>query len=195
MRIRPYLRCAGRLSLLPLICLSVRVADASSATWKLDPVNNDWNNPLNWTPEVVPDDVATFDASTITSLNLDLNGSVMSVNSIVFNFGASVYTITLTNLSTIGGSSLSLNGSGVNNNSGVTQNFVIQSQSQFASEIDFHASASAGANTVFTNTGSSGRVLFLDNSTASSATFINQGVRRPAAILFFSTIRLRVPQR
>ena len=53
------------MALCPLV-LATR-AQAVSATWKTNPIDGDWNNPLNWTPEIVPDDVAIFGNSAITS--------------------------------------------------------------------------------------------------------------------------------
>src|SRR4030095_3155507 len=96
MRIRPYLRCAGRLGLLPLICLALRTADAGSATWNLNPATNDWNTATNWTPATVPNsptDVAPFNASNTTDVFISL---ATTVDSTIFNPGANAFTITTT---------------------------------------------------------------------------------------------------
>ena len=95
MRIRPYLRCAGRLGLLPLICLSLRAADAGSATWKLNPATNDWNTAANWTPNTVPNattDIATFGASNTTSVSTSAD---ISLGGLIFSGEAPAYTITV----------------------------------------------------------------------------------------------------
>ena len=44
-------------------------AYAGSATWNRHPENDDWNDPLNWTPNTVPNgpfDIATFSGPTDT---------------------------------------------------------------------------------------------------------------------------------
>ena len=106
--------------LLLLLTLSVALnAHAASATWNLNPSNGDWNTAGNWTPATVPNgstDTATFDVSNQTSLTLSAN---TEVNGIVFNAGASAFTIALS-----GGLTLTLSGTGITNNSGITQNFI-----------------------------------------------------------------------
>jgi hypothetical protein len=55
-----------------LILLSFTLAIniyADSATWNGHPENDDWNDPLNWTPNTVPNgrfDIATFSGPTDT---------------------------------------------------------------------------------------------------------------------------------
>src|SRR5439155_7868260 len=80
--------------------LAVATAFSGSATWRLDPVdpncNDCWtpNSPENWTPATVPDapeDTATFDVSNITGVGI--SGIDIEVNGIVFNAGASPFTI------------------------------------------------------------------------------------------------------
>ena len=83
------------------------------------------------------------------------------VNSVVFNPGASQFTIAL--LTT----TLTISGSGVTNNSGINQNFV-----PGPGEIDFTNSATAGgSNVVFTN---AGNVQFFNTSTAGGCHFHQQ---------------------
>ena len=180
MRIHPYLRCAGRLSLLPLFCLALRAADADSATWNLNPTSNDWNDPLNWTPNTVPNSgqsVATFDVSNLTSVVI--TGVMDKVDHITFTPNASPFTITVgPDLD----SKLTFSGGGIVNQSSAVQNFVTMPNSIFegTTPIVFKGGASAGVNTVFTNndagfSGGSGEIMFLDTSSAGSATLINQG--------------------
>jgi autotransporter-associated beta strand protein len=180
-------KCGMRLSLflrpVPLALSLFAVASlpsvqAGSATWKADPVDNDWNNPANWTPETVPngpDDSATFSVSNVTDISIS---SDTEVHSIVFASGASSYTITPDMSAAI---ALKLSGTGITNKSGMAQNFVVGvkfNASQVAS-IGFLNSASAGAQTVFTVNGSNalstdvGAIVFHDASSAGSATFFN----------------------
>jgi hypothetical protein len=75
--------------------LTVHLAHAGSATWKLNPVNDDWNNTANWTPATVPNgpsDVATFASSNQTAVTISANAEVAQI---VFGPGASSYSITL----------------------------------------------------------------------------------------------------
>src|SRR5206468_11480441 len=100
-----------------LIVSAVRL-NAGSATWKLDPINNDWNTAANWSPETVPDentDVATFDTSNITNISVAFE---FGLDSMVFNPGASAYTFVISP-NYVG--SIGFGGGGVINNSGVTQ--------------------------------------------------------------------------
>src|SRR5215510_3277805 len=67
---------------------------AGSATWKAAPATGDWGTAANWTPATVPNsptDTATFATSNITGVSLS---TLITVNSIVFNSGASAFTIT-----------------------------------------------------------------------------------------------------
>src|SRR5262249_3404793 len=68
-------------------------AYAGSATWNSNPASGDWNTATNWTPETVPNDpldVATFGASNTSEISLS---SEVKLDSIVFDAGASAYTI------------------------------------------------------------------------------------------------------
>src|SRR5207245_9178359 len=89
------------------------------ATWKSTPGSGDWNTATNWTaggPPNGPTDTATFTLSNTTGVSLSAN---TEVNGIVFNAGASAFTITAGPTLT-----LTVSGAGITNNSGVTQNFV-----------------------------------------------------------------------
>src|SRR6185369_8323891 len=91
---------------------------AGSATWALNPVTEDWETAVNWVPNTVPDgpdDVATFGISNLTAISVEEK----EVNSIVFNPGASAYTINSASVL-----ALAITGAGVINESGTTQNFV-----------------------------------------------------------------------
>src|SRR5437762_3050074 len=177
---------------------------AGSATWKTSPATGDWNHAANWTPPTIPNgpsDTATFAFSNTTGVSLSAN---TEVNSIVFNAGASAFTITVGPTLT-----LTVSGAGTANNSGVTQNFVTTADitgkhgtiqftnSATAGDVavtnsgpessdapggltQFFGSSSAGnagiANTIGSGGGQGGGgVEFYDNSTAGSGRFFNQG--------------------
>src|SRR5215813_492729 len=150
-------------------CLIAGPAFAGSATWNLNPTNGNWNTATNWTPNTVPDDpsdTATFDASNITAIS---QTGVIDISEIIFNPGASAFTIT-------GGRDFNIYGAGITNNSGIEQNFVAPGAGQ---SIHFFNSATAGEGTVFTQgSGTSTRITeisFHQTSSAGSATFINEG--------------------
>ena len=142
---------------------------AGSATWGANPATGNWSTATNWTPATVPNspnDTATFATSRVRFVAPE---GATEVNSVVFNPGASQFTIAL--LTT----TLTISGSGVTNNSGINQNFA-----PGPGETDFTNSATAGgSNVVFTN---AGNVQFFNTSTAGSATFTNNG-----AVKFFDT--------
>jgi autotransporter-associated beta strand protein len=143
--------------------------NADSATWKLNPTNNDWNTAANWTPERVPDqptDVATFDVSNITDISVAID---FGLDSIVFNPGASAYTFVISQ-PYIG--YITFDGAGVINNSALTQNF------DCVGNVIFTGSATAGSEVVYTNKrllNPSTWILFDGDSNAGSATFVNEG--------------------
>jgi autotransporter-associated beta strand protein len=161
--------------------------EAGSATWNLNPVNNYWNKAQNWMPATVPygeDDVATFETSNVTDIMLGptQNGDAgNNLGGIVFGPGASPYTITMT--AVLGETSyLAFYGTGITNNSGITQNVIAaRSPISDSARIYFFNSASAGENVVITNQASASGIdygaftAFWDSSTAGRATIINEG--------------------
>src|SRR5882757_2414007 len=99
--------------------LSLQSTRAGSATWSPNPVSGDWNTAANWVPATVPNgpnDVATFGVSNITVVSIS---SSMTAKTIVYSPGASSFAIITT-----AGASLSLVGTGVQNDSGGIQNFI-----------------------------------------------------------------------
>src|SRR5213080_3431745 len=86
------------------LAAGVQSLDAGDATWKQNPVSNDWNTAQNWTPETIPNteaDTATFGRSTIVDVSIgewsDGSGNTVTrVGELVFAEGASAYTITVT---------------------------------------------------------------------------------------------------
>src|SRR4051794_23350183 len=109
-----YLIRTGAAALL-LVCAQVGLA--GSATWLFSPQDSAWENPNNWTaggPPNGPSDIATFDASFQTSVNIstpeEVNGIVFTSH-VPFNISVS-------------GSELTISGTGVTDNSGTLQTFV-----------------------------------------------------------------------
>jgi hypothetical protein len=148
---------------------------AGSATWNLDPVSRNWNDPLNWTPNTVPNgpaDVATFGQSNITDVHISGRAEV---NTIIFSPGASAFTITVAKKQ-----HLTISGTGISNNSGIMQNFITAGAfgGGFTS-IQFTGNATAGDLAMFTNQGNSFgtghcETDFGDDATAGTATFVNE---------------------
>jgi len=148
---------------------SIHATNAGSATWKSAPASGIWPDSKNWTPATVPNgpnDTATFDVSSRTSITCQ-DQTDLELNGLVFNAGASAFTITAPAYE-----SMSISGAGVINNSGATQNFVIDDWGK----LSFTNTATAGDNAVFTNTtghSNPATTAFYDNSSAGNATFYN----------------------
>ena len=159
------------------VTLSATKSFAGSATWRLNPISSDWDTAGNWMPRTVPDgpaDIATFGFSNINAVSVSAN---TTVSDIVFNSGAAGFTVTANP-----GKRLSLNGSGIINNSGVLQNLVATTTPEGVSGvISFINSATAGSQSVFTADGSTadqafaGRVQFFGTSSAADGAFIVEG--------------------
>ena len=146
---------------------------AGSATWSPNPVSGDWNTAANWTPPTVPNgaaDTATFESSNVTDVTL-LAPTTVELDGIVFSPGASAFTITLTGPFAQGVAQLTISGTGITNNSEITQNFVTNHDSGNAL-IVFAGNATAG-NATFTNI--RGTTTFTATSSAGNGTFINKG--------------------
>src|ERR1051325_11166860 len=167
---------AIRRSLSSLICilcfgLTIQSGFAGSATWQLDPISGDWNTAANWMPNTVPNgpsDTATFAVSNMTEVPLSSN---VDVNGLVFDTGASAFTIT-----TPPSLRLRVSGTGITNNSGVVQQFVLTAEDALFGDrgtMRFTNTASAGELTTYTN--ARGIIGFLDSASAAVATFINEG--------------------
>jgi autotransporter-associated beta strand protein len=158
------------------ILLAPNPARADSATWNLNPISNDWNTATNWMPNTVPNgptDTATFATSQTTAIT---PMAPTEVNSIIFSPGAPMFTIT-SGL----GAPLTVSGTGIVNNSGLTQSFVSPAgPSTGPLSIFFTNGASAGMQTTFTNSGAAevnglgGLTQFSGTASAGSATFTNE---------------------
>jgi autotransporter-associated beta strand protein len=154
--------------------IGLQMSFAGSATWDSNPTNNNWGISANWTPETIPDaasDVATFDASNVTDIEVEDD---FALDSMVFQPGADAYSFAITETPF---GILAFYGIGVVNNSGRIQNF------DGFGYLSFFNSATAGMNVVYKNedTGNafSTTIGFIDQSTAGSATFINVGSSGP----------------
>src|SRR5690349_12775981 len=153
-------------------------AIAGSATWNVNPVDNNWNNPANWTPATVPNgasDTATFGASSGRDVSITMS---VEVNSIVFSPGASAFTIAPSPAN--GAIALTLSGAGVINDSGITQNFVTSGDEDSGSLIIFRGATNTGHNALLTcnpgpSGGGDGIMYFRDNANLSDATLVNNG--------------------
>src|SRR5437899_7911937 len=180
----PTSRSARRVAFF-LIPLALQFAHADSATWNVNPTNGDWYTAANWTPNTVPNgpgDIATFDVSTITDISPAPGTGSIEVDSIVFNPGASAYTITVPWYLGEFNYFLYISGTGIVNNSGVSQNFVNLEDDG----VIFENNATAGNLTVFSNPASAnldrsgGQTDFADSSNAGTGMFINGGAEGAA---------------
>ncbi len=170
-------------SLLSLLLLcSAPGGYAGSATWGSTPPGGDWNTASNWMPNTVPNgasDVATFATSSQTNVSFS---QVTEIGSIIFNPGASVFTITNAPFHLV-----TISGAGVINNSGRTQQIVAAMgsgtpihQPDFPAfpAITFTNSATAGSNVVYTSQGGmtelgvGGNFNFTGSSSADHGVFI-----------------------
>ncbi|HEY4166696.1 MAG TPA: autotransporter domain-containing protein [Reyranella sp.] len=96
--------------LLAAACYTPLTARAQDATWLAAPGSNNFNTGANWSGGTTPTGIASFGASTTTSLAF--SDLVTILNGLVFNAGAPAYTLTTTGIQGIG-----LNTSGIVNNS------------------------------------------------------------------------------
>jgi hypothetical protein len=95
------------LSIGAAIFLGQAKLNAGSGTWIMNPVNNSWNTPANWSSNTVPSglDTATFAISNTTDISISATSSAFALN---FNPGASAY-----NFTALPGDSLSIGGGGM----------------------------------------------------------------------------------
>ena len=142
------------------------------ATWNLSPVDNTWNNPLNWTPNTIPGafDTATFNASNVTDITFSSTSSILQMS---FTQSASSYTFTVNHLDVVIFTEV-----GPVNNSGTEQHFECPvDEMGNAGAFSFEGNSSAGVQTFFsvdartTFSGLSGAAQFLDSGSAGNGTF------------------------
>ena len=147
--------CVLAAAILMLLLAAAGTAFGGSATWRFDPGNSSWNvlEPENWTPETVPNgpaDTATFDVSNVTGIGLTQND--IEVSGIVFNAGASAFSIDVLDGDGKALVALTISGVGITNNSGITQNFTTHGDNNTGgdSALRFTNNATAGNLTVLT---------------------------------------------
>ena len=173
--------------MLVFMLLAAATAFGDSAMWNLNPTDGDWRTAANWTPATVPNgpnDTATFGVSNITGVSLELCELDIEVNGIVFDAGASAFTLTVENNCSFV-EDLTISGVGVTNNSGITQNFAIEHiTGEAGKSILFKNSATAGNLTVFTCNETN--IQFLDTATAGNATLIAEDGFPSGGLIFFS---------
>ena len=162
------------------LLVSAQTIHAGSATWKAIPASRDWNTATNWTPQVIPNaasDTATFATSDRTAVSIsggppiypEFSGYTV-VNGIVFNAGASAFTINAPYPF-----ELKILGAGIANNSGNTQNFT----GRFS--FSFSPGATSGSQNIFTINGgrtrasSDGDFIRFYSGSAGNSTFILNG--------------------
>ena len=187
-----YFSRLASLALVALFCGSAHVASAGSATWQQDPATGNWNTPANWNPATVPNgpsDVASFSVS--NQQNVTVTSSI-TLDSIVFQPGASGFTITTSSEF----ASVLINGAGVINNSVLAQNFLVNAHGNDQGALDFAGSASAG-NAIYSQGGGAvrnsfgGTTSFFNTSTAETATFFLDGGAASGAagggVIFFDS--------
>ncbi len=153
--------------ILTLLLSAASSSFAGSATWKASAANAEWFSVNNWVQGTIPNapgDTATFASSNRTSIDIAFN---VEVNGIVFNPGASAFTIA-SNPAAV--PEIIISGVGITNNSGIVQHFVVN---RGAAQILFLNSATAGSLTDFT---SFGTITFGATSTADNATFTNNAL-------------------
>jgi autotransporter-associated beta strand protein len=145
--------------------LGLSSAHAQDATWRTVPLTGTFNNPLNWTPVVVPQGTASFGASTITGLTFLVP---TTVGGFTFNAGASAYSF-----SVLVASSVEFTGAGIINNSSNAPSFSMAPTSSL-----LFANNSSAGNATFTTALVGilpGNLTFQDTSTADAASINNNG--------------------
>lgn len=158
--------------------LGIHTSRAGSATWS-GAVSGDWNNSNNWQEMTFPNgllETATFGDSAQAAVFIS---SPVTVLGVTFEPTVTSYTIN------VGSTGLTFSGAvpgigGIENNSGVAQNFVVSSAGIQQGGIVFTNDATAGSspNTIFTCDGGGGLAIsggttnFIHRASAGSATFI-----------------------
>jgi hypothetical protein len=160
-----------------VLALTAQISLAGSATWLSSPQDSAWENANNWTlggPPNGPSDIATFAQSSQTSLNISIPEEV---NSIVFNSGAASFTLYIpVPYCEYQGSELIISGTGVTNNSGVSQGFAVGGIC--GGQLIFNNAATAGNPRMVIGNGgneaaSHGETIFNDTSSAAGASIFN----------------------
>ncbi len=163
------------------IFLLCRTTDAASGTWLANPVDNNWNNPANWSSGTIPNgsDVATFATSDATAVSISSSIIVLDIQ---FDASADAFAITA-----LPGVHVQFDNTGVLNFSATEQNFLALTDSSGAAGSYGFAGGIIIGPVVFTqqaqNTvgGTPASVGFAFGS-AGAATFHNLGASLPGGI-------------
>ena len=150
-------------TLLATTALGVVAAHAADGSWT-GAATSEWTTGANWTSNpAVPDGVATFSTTGPTSVT---TSAPVSIGQVIFTGtpNAPAYTITT-------GSTFSVNGAGIFNNSTNTQTFSVGAGMAFNNA----SSASAGSHVATYNVGAAGAMSFNGSSTAGRALIDNSG--------------------
>ena len=107
-----------------VLLLTAQISLAGNATWLLSPQDSAWENANNWTPGGPPNgpsDIATFAQSSQTGVNISISEEV---NSIVFTSDSAAYGFSISGCDDVscGWGKLIISGTGLINNSSVSQN-------------------------------------------------------------------------
>ena len=173
-----------------VLMLTAQISLADSATWLSMPEDSGWGNPSNWTPGGPPNgpsDIATFDQSSQTHVNISMPEEV---NSIVFTSDAASYQVSCEFAALI------ISGTGVTNNSSVSQNFLAAN----GGRIKFNNASTAGSVSINDESENpafmygAGSTIFNDTSNAGGASIYNSGSpgfliggQEPGATIFNGT--------
>ncbi|EKE08970.1 MAG: outer membrane autotransporter barrel protein [uncultured bacterium] len=145
-------------SMVMLSPLMVPKTQATEATWTGAGLGTDWDTVTNWTPNVVPTNIATFPGTVVETTVVTIGNS--SIEQIQFTSGATANQFSL-NVNV--GSTLNMNGAGITNNTGLAQFFTANGT------VNFNNVTTAGTNTQIT-INNTGTLKFNDTSSIGSLT-------------------------
>jgi hypothetical protein len=155
-----------------VLLLTAQISLAGSATWLLSPQDSTWENANNWTaggPPNGPSDIATFAQTSQRFVNIS---TPEEANSIVFTSDSASFDFSILE------GELIISGTGVTNNSSVSQTFEAGNSGQI---IFNNASTAASAHMSIVNAGANpyedfnGYTSFNDSSSAAGASISNVG--------------------
>jgi outer membrane autotransporter protein len=151
------------------VFLIIAASGPAPPEWRAVPGSSDWNTATNWTTNTVPTatDIAQFNASTITTINIQQAGT--QVGGLEFNAGAPAYTFNITGTSGVP-SSLVIQGDGVADISGNAPTFVVSGVSGALGTLQFNNSSTADDAVIITN--AFGQTIFSGNGNGGFARFI-----------------------
>ena len=163
--------------------------EADSGTWLTNPVDNNWNNPANWSSNKVPNafnDTATFAVSSVTAVSLTAS---IANGAVVFPPGADAFTVTAAP-----GTNLNFQLEGIMNSSSATQNFVsaVDDAGRSGNYVFFGSFGETGPTVTgsvtftqqarITSSGDTGFVQFQLGADAGDATFYDLGATTAGGI-------------